>query len=214
MTHSEKYFEQASKICLSIDTAAIERLVQALVKLRERGGRLFLLGVGGSAANCSHAVNDFRKLAGIEAYSPCDNVAELTARTNDEGWATVFEGWLKVSRADKKDAVMVLSVGGGDAERNVSPNIVRGLEEAKRRGLTVLGIVGPKGGYTHQVGDEVIRVPVEDPTAVTPHTEAFQAVVWHCIVCHPALMTAPNKWEQITHAGEKKPNAAQGHISR
>ena len=213
MTHSEKYFEQASRISLAIDPLAVDRIAHGLAKLRERGGRLFLLGVGGSAANCSHAVNDFRKLAGIEAYSPCDNVAELTARTNDEGWATVFEAWLKTSRANKNDAVMIFSVGGGDAERNISPNIVRALDEAKRRGLTIYGIVGPNGGYTHKVGDEVIRVPVEDPSSVTPHTEAFQAVIWHCIVCHPDLMMAPNKWEQITHAGEKT-GEKQGRISR
>ena len=200
MSYAAKYFEQAAKISLAIDHAAVERVAVGLARLRERGGRLFLLGVGGSAANCSHAVNDFRKLAGIEAYSPCDNVAELTARTNDEGWATVFEAWLKTSRANKNDAVMVLSVGGGDTERNISPNIVRALDEAKRREMTIYGIVGPQGGYTHKVGDEVIRVPVDDPSAVTPHTEAFQAVIWHCIVCHPELRQTSNKWEQITHS--------------
>lgn len=213
MSYSAKYFEQASKIALAVDSAAVERVALALAALRDRGGRLFLLGVGGSAANCSHAVNDFRKLAGLEAYSPCDNVAELTARTNDEGWATVFEAWLKTSRADQNDAVMVFSVGGGDAERNISPNIVRALDEAKRRGLKIYGIVGPKGGYTHKVGDEVIRVPVEDPSAITPHTEAFQAVIWHCIVCHPALMIASNKWEGVTRAGDKTSDAP-GRISR
>jgi len=213
MSYSAGYFEQAAKISLAIDHAAVERVASGLAALRERGGRLFLLGVGGSAANCSHAVNDFRKLAGIEAYSPCDNVAELTARTNDEGWATVFEAWLKVSRANKNDAVMVFSVGGGDAERNVSPNIVRALDEAKRRGLTIYGIVGPNGGYTRKVGDEVITVPVEDKTRVTPHTEAFQAVIWHCIVCHPKLMTNSNKWEAIDPLDQKQ-KKKQSRISR
>src|SRR3989338_3867641 len=204
MTHSEKYFEQASKICLAIDPVAVERLVESLVQLRERGGRLFLLGVGGSAANCSHAVNDFRKLAGIEAYSPCDNVAELTARTNDEGWETVFEAWLQTSRADENDALLILSVGGGDADRNVSPNIVRALDEAKRRGLTIYGIVGRDGGYTCKVGDEVVVVPTVDPAHVTPHAEAFQAIVWHCIVSHPDLQAHSYKWEGMSVTG--KPN--------
>src|SRR5262249_43933452 len=151
-------------------------------------GRLFLIGVGGSAANCSHAVNDFRKLAGIEAYTPCDNVAELTARTNDEGWSTVFEAWLKTSRAGSRDAVFVLSVGGGDAERNVSPNIVRALDEAKRRNVKIFGIVGRDGGYAKKVGDWVLVIPTVSAGSVTPHTEAFQAVIWHCLVSHPKLM--------------------------
>ena len=197
MSHKRKYLEQAAQIALAIDHEAVERIVAGLVQLRERGGRLFLFGVGGSAANCSHAVNDFRKLAGIEAYSPCDNVAELTARTNDEGWETVFEAWLQTSKADKKDAVLILSVGGGDADRKVSVNIVRGLEEAKRRGLTIYGIVGRDGGYTKQVGNEVIVVPTVDPAQVTPHSEAFQAIIWHCIVAHPSLMVRQNKWEGL-----------------
>lgn len=197
MNHSQKYFEQAARIASSIDAAAVEQLAAELAGLRARKGRLFFIGVGGSAANCSHAVNDFRKLAGIEAYSPCDNVAELTARTNDEGWPTVFEEWLKVSQAESKDAVFVLSVGGGDAERNVSPNIVRALEEAKKRGLKIFGIVGPKGGYTKKIGDLVITVPVEDATLITPHSEAFQAVIWHGLVCHPLLMVNSNKWEKV-----------------
>jgi D-sedoheptulose 7-phosphate isomerase len=179
MTHARRYLEQAARIALAIDHEAVERMAAGLAALRERGGRLFLIGVGGSAANCSHAVNDFRKLAGIEAYSPCDNVAELTARTNDEGWPSLFEAWLRTSRADAKDALLVLSVGGGDANRNVSPNIVRALDEAKRRGLTVYGVVGRDGGYTKQVGDDVV-VPTADPALVTPHSESFQAVVWHC----------------------------------
>ncbi len=198
MTHSGNYLTQVSRIALAIDPAALERLADGLALLREQGGRLFLFGVGGSAANCSHAVNDFRKLAGIEAYSPCDNVAELTARTNDEGWATVFEEWLKISQADQNDAVLVFSVGGGDVQRNISANIVHALKEAKRRGLKIYGVVGPNGGYTKEVGDEVVVVPVEDRSMVTPHTEAFQAVVWHCVVCHPKLLSRSNKWEQVT----------------
>src|SRR5687767_4638274 len=162
-THAQHYFTIAGQVAAAIDTEAVERLAQALVALRAAGGRLFLLGVGGSAANCSHAVNDFRKLAGIEAYSPCDNVSELTARTNDEGWDTVFAEWLKGSRAGEKDALLIFSVGGGDAAKNVSPNIVRALDEARRRGTKIFGIVGRDGGYTKRVanrpGDEVIVVP-------------------------------------------------------
>jgi D-sedoheptulose 7-phosphate isomerase len=198
MEHAQRYLEQAARVATSIDYEAVDRIALGLVALRERGGRLFLLGVGGSAANCSHAVNDFRKLNGIEAYSPCDNVAELTARTNDEGWETVFEAWLRTSRANDKDAVLVFSVGGGDATRNVSANIVRALDEAKRRGLTIYGVVGRDGGYTKQVGDTVVVIPTVDSALITPHTEAFQAVVWHCIVCHPALMVQENKWESIS----------------
>src|SRR4051812_29352953 len=196
-THSQKYFEHAARIAQAIDHEAVERIVAGLVELRAREGRLFLLGVGGSAANCSHAVNDFRKIVGIEAYSPCDNVAELTARTNDEGWETVFEAYLRTSRANEKDAVLVMSVGGGSRERNVSVNIVRALDEAKRRGLTIYGIVGRDGGYTKQVGDEVVVVPTVDDAHITPHTEAFQAVVWHCIVSHPDLIAHEMKWESL-----------------
>ena len=184
-----------------MDAAGVEVLAREIVALRDRGGRLFLLGVGGSAANCSHAVNDFRKLAGVEAYSPCDNVSELTARTNDEGWDTVFAEWLKGSRANDRDAVFVLSVGGGDAVRNVSPNIVRALDEAKRRRLRIFGIVGRDGGYTRQVGDHVIVIPTVDAELVTPLAEAFQAVVWHCLVSHPALAVQRAKWESVV-AGE------------
>ncbi len=197
MTHSARYLEQVRQIAAALDVSSIEEMALELGALRTRGGRLFLLGVGGSAANCSHAVNDFRKLAGIEAYSPADNVAELTARTNDEGWPTVFEEWLKVSRACEKDAIMVFSVGGGDVQRNVSPNIVRALDEAKRRGLRILGIVGRDGGYTKQIGVVVIVVPTVDADAITPHAEAFQAVIWHCLVTHPAVLLATNKWESL-----------------
>jgi D-sedoheptulose 7-phosphate isomerase len=193
-SHAEGYFREVAEIARLIDRAAIERLAVALAALRERGGRLFLLGVGGSAANCGHACNDFRKLCGIEAYAPTDNVAELTARTNDEGWESVFAGWLKVSRAGPNDAILVLSVGGGDAGRNVSANLVRALEEAKRRGVPIYGIVGRDGGYTRRVGDIVVVVPTADAGRVTPHTEAFQAVVWHCLVSHPGLQLNPTKW--------------------
>jgi D-sedoheptulose 7-phosphate isomerase len=198
--HIQRYLSVVSGVAAAVDAAAVERLVQALVDLRTRGGRLFLLGVGGSAANCSHAVNDFRKLAGIEAYSPCDNVSELTARTNDDGWDTVFAEWLKASRADQRDAVFVMSVGGGDAQRNISPNIVRAIDEAKRRGLRVFGIVGRDGGYTRRMGDEVIVVPTLDAELVTPIVEAFQAVVWHSLVSHPALAVQRAKWESIAPA--------------
>lgn len=192
--HAEAYFQEVAQIARSIDLREIERLAQALASLREGGGRLFLLGVGGSAGNCAHAVNDFRKLCGIEAYAPTDNVSELTARANDEGWETIFAGWLKVSRANEKDAVFVLSVGGGNLERNVSVNIIAGLQEAKRRGLKVFGVVGRDGGYTKQVGDCVVVIPTVEDTRITPHTEAFQAVVWHCLVSHPGLQQMATKW--------------------
>lgn len=192
--HVQKYFDEVKQIASSIDIAAIEQLALQLAALREREGRLFFLGVGGSAGNCGHAVNDFRKLCGIEAYAPTDNVSELTARTNDEGWETVFSAWLKVSRASDKDAVFVFSVGGGNVEKNVSPNIVAGLKEAKGRGLKIFGVVGRDGGYTKQVGDCVVVVPTADASRVTPHAEAFQAVVWHCLVSHPTLQQMATKW--------------------
>jgi len=165
--------------------------------VRARGGRLFILGVGGSAANASHAVNDFRKLAGIEAYAPTDNVSELTARTNDDGWHSVFAEWLKGSRFDKKDAILVLSVGGGSLEKNVSPNLVSALKLAKERGSAILGIVGRDGGYTAQVADVAIIIPTVNPANITPHTEAFQAVVWHLWISHPTLKVAETKWESM-----------------
>jgi D-sedoheptulose 7-phosphate isomerase len=193
-SHSKYYLECTARTASAIDAEAIERLVTALAKLRDNGGRLFVLGVGGSAANAGHAVNDFRKLVGLEAYAPTDNVSELTARTNDEGWATVFQAYLQVSRASEHDAVFVLSVGGDDAERNVSPNIVRAVDFARQCGLKVFGIVGRDGGYTKRWGDEVMVVPTVDAQLVTPLTEAFQAVVWHCLVSHPLLQLAPTKW--------------------
>lgn len=198
MTHSEIYLRQTAEVALQIDYLLVDALAESLCQLRQSNGRLFFIGVGGSAANCSHAVNDFRKLAGIEAYNVADNVAELTARTNDEGWDTVFSAWLKVSKANDNDAIFVLSVGGGDTVRNVSPNIVKGLEEAKHRGLRIFGIVGRDGGYTKKVGDLVIVVPTVDAEHVTPHTESFHAVLWHCLVCHPRLIQRPNKWEGLT----------------
>lgn len=192
--HTQTYFQEVVKVAQTIDVAMVERLARELAALRERGGRLFFLGVGGSAGNCGHAVNDFRKLCGIESYAPTDNVSELTARTNDEGWDTVFAAWLKTSRANDKDAVFVFSVGGGNLEKNVSPNIVAALKEAKERGTKVFGVVGRDGGYTKQVGDCVVVVPTVDAARVTPHTEAFQAVVWHCLVSHPALQQVATKW--------------------
>jgi D-sedoheptulose 7-phosphate isomerase len=192
--HVETYFQEVVKVAQQIDRNAVERLAEALKALREREGRLFFFGVGGSAGNCSHAVNDFRKLCGIEAYAPTDNVSELTARTNDEGWDTIFAAWLKTSRANAKDAVFVFSVGGGNLEKNVSANIVAGLKEAKHRGLKIFGVVGRDGGFTKQVGDCVVVVPTVDASRVTPHTEAFQAVVWHCLVSHPALQQIATKW--------------------
>jgi len=192
--HAQTYFQEVVKVAQAIDVEAVERLAAELAALREREGRLFLLGVGGSAGNCAHAVNDFRKLCGIESYAPTDNVSELTARTNDEGWDTVFSAWLKTSRVGSKDAVFVFSVGGGNREKNVSPNIVTALKLAKERGVKVLGVVGRDGGYTKQVGDCVIVVPTVDASRVTPHTEAFQAVVWHCLVSHPILQQIATKW--------------------
>lgn len=200
-THSQSYLRQVVEVAELVDAEALERLAEELVALRERGGRLFLLGVGGSAANCSHAVNDFRKLCGIEAYTPVDNVAELTARINDDGWETVFAAWLAGSRATADDAVLVFSVGGGDAVRGVSANIVAGLDEAKSRGTRILGIVGRDGGYTKQVGDVVVVIPTVRDDAITPHAEAFQAVLWHGLSCHPKLMTHSNRWEGLARGG-------------
>ena len=192
--HAQGFFKEVAAIAQTIDLEAIETLARELAALRERDGRLFVLGVGGSAGNSSHAVNDFRKLCGIEAYAPTDNVSELTARTNDEGWDTVFAAWLRTSRAKAQDAVFVLSVGGGNLEKNVSPNIVAGLKEAKGRGMKVFGVVGRDGGYTKQVGDCVVVIPTVEASRVTPHTEAFQAVVWHCLVSHPGLQQIATKW--------------------
>ena len=195
MTYAQQHLAEARLILDQLDVAAIERLVSRLVDLRARGGRLFFLGVGGSAANCSHAVNDFRKLAGIEAYAPTDNVSELTARTNDEGWATVFVEWLKISRLQPGDMLCILSVGGGSAEKNISPNLVAALDYARQVRAQIIGIVGRDGGYTARVADDCVIVPTVNPDTITPHAEAFQAVVWHLLVSHPDLKRSPTKWE-------------------
>jgi D-sedoheptulose 7-phosphate isomerase len=192
--HVGRYFEQVAEVARKLDHPRIQKLVDELVALRERDGRLFILGVGGSAANASHAVNDFRKLCGIETYAPTDNVSELTARTNDEGWETVFEEWLRVSRAKSGDAVLVLSVGGGSSEKKISVNLVKAIDAARSRGVRVLGIVGRDGGHAAKVGDCVVVIPTVDSAMVTPHTEAFQAVVWHCLVSHPSLQAKTFKW--------------------
>jgi D-sedoheptulose 7-phosphate isomerase len=195
MSFVETHLAEVSQIAGKIDVPAVEKMVDMLAAVRSGGGRLFLLGVGGSAGSCSHAVNDFRKLVGIEAYTPTDNVSELTARTNDEGWATVFVEWLKTSRIGSKDAVFVLSVGGGSLEKNISPNIVTALQHAKKVGAKVLGIVGRDGGYTAQVADAFVLVPTVNPESITPHTESFHAVIWHLLVSHPKLKAHPTKWE-------------------
>lgn len=194
MSHAANYMHEVIETARRLPADSVESLCDELFRLREREGRLFVLGVGGSAGNAGHAVNDFRKLCGIEAYAPTDNVSELTARTNDEGWDTVFAEWLKVSRASARDAVLVFSVGGGNLDRNVSPNIVAALKEAKLRGVRILGVVGRDGGYTKQVGDAVVVIPTVDDARVTPHAEAFQAVVWHCLVSHPKLQKNATKW--------------------
>src|SRR5688500_11087303 len=195
MSYSEQHLRETADVVSKLDGAVCEKAVALLAEVRARGGRLFILGVGGSAANASHAVNDFRKIAGMECYAPTDNVSELTARTNDEGWTTVFVEWLKGSRLNEKDALLVLSVGGGDMERKVSPNLVAALQLAKERRSSILGIVGRDGGYTARVADVCVIVPTVNPMNTTPHTEAFQAVVWHLFVSHPTLKAAQTKWE-------------------
>ena len=200
MSFSRTHLDEAKRIIDALDVGMIDRMAEMLAALRQRGGRLFFLGVGGSAGNCSHAVNDFRKLAGIEAYAPTDNVSELTARTNDEGWETVFAEWLKVSKLKVEDALFVFSVGGGSLEKNISPNLVRALQYAKTVGAMVLGVVGRDGGYTAKVGDAVCVVPTVNADAITPHSEAFQAVIWHLLVSHPALKLKQTKWEDVGSA--------------
>lgn len=192
--HSAQFMEVAGTICSQIDAQKIETLAEELAALRERGGRLFILGVGGSAGNAGHAVNDFRKLCGIETYAPTDNVSELTARTNDEGWETVFAGWLETSQLDGDDALLIFSVGGGDAERNVSVNMIRAIELARERGAKVFGVVGKDTGYTAKTGDVVVVVPQVNPDRITPLSEAFQAVVWHSLVSNPKLQQRATKW--------------------
>ena len=196
-TFTQKYLAESVEIIGKLDTSAIERVATLMAALRQRGGRLFFLGVGGSAANASHAVNDFRKIAGIEAYAPTDNVSELTARTNDDGWASIFVEWLKVSNFKKDDMLFILSVGGGNLEKNVSPNLVSAMQHAKKLGSQIVGIIGRDGGYTAQVADACVIVPTVNASHTTPHSEAFQSVIWHLLVSHPALKVAQTKWESV-----------------
>ena len=198
MSYAEMYLKEAAEIIRKLDTTAIERVASLLMRVKADGGRVFFLGVGGSAANCSHAVNDFRKIVGLECYAPTDNVAELTARTNDEGWESVFAAWLKVSKLSARDAVFILSVGGGDVERNISANLVRAIQLAREVGAKVTGVVGRDGGFTARAADACIIVPTVNSATITPHTEAFQALIWHLLVSHPLLKQNPTKWEAAT----------------
>ncbi len=197
MSYSAQHLKETAEIVAKINPADCEKCVAELRAVREHGGRLFMLGVGGSAANASHAVNDFRKITGIETYAPTDNVSELTARTNDDGWASVFVEWLRVSKLNSKDCLFILSVGGGNIEKNVSPNLVAALQLAKQVGARIIGIVGKDGGYTAKVADACVIVPTVNPNNVTPHSEAFQAVVWHLFVSHPDLKVNQTKWESV-----------------
>ncbi len=197
MEYAKRYFTEVKKIADSIDLETTEKMIQILLDLKKNGGRLFFLGVGGSAANCSHAVNDFRKIGGIETYAPTDNVAELTARTNDEGWETVFAEYLRTSKLSQNDAVFILSVGGGNKEKNVSANLVHALEFAKERKAKIMGIVGRDGGFTGKVADAVTIIPTQSPDTITPHAEAWQAVVWHMLVSDPRIQHMSNKWESL-----------------
>ena len=197
MTHSQQFLNEARQIIDQIDPDITERMVTLIDQTRHRQGRLFILGVGGSAANASHAVNDFRKIVGIEAYAPTDNVSELTARTNDEGWPSIFLEWLKISRLRPDDLIMVLSVGGGNLEKNVSPNLVTALQFAREVGTPILGIVGRDGGYTAKVANACLIIPPVNPDHITPHAEAFQAVVWHLLVSHPTLKLQQTRWESL-----------------
>ena len=195
MNYAESHLKEAIEIINQIDTDSIEKVVNLLQTVKAAGGRIFFLGVGGSAGNCSHAVNDFRKIVEIESYAPTDNVSELTARTNDEGWPTVFESWLKISKLNSNDLIFIFSVGGGSLEKNISPNLVLALQYAKEVGSKITGVVGRDGGYTAQVADACVIIPTVNPENITPHTEAFQAVVWHLIVSHPKLKVNQTKWE-------------------
>ena len=197
MSYSAQHLAETRSIVEQLDPVLLEKVVEGLASVRDRGGRLFILGVGGSAANASHAVNDFRKICGFEAYAPTDNVSELTARTNDEGWSTVFAEWLRGSRVNAKDGLLIFSVGGGNLEKNVSPNLVEALKLAKSVGASVFGIVGKDGGYTAQVADAAVIIPTVNPANITPHSEAFQGVVWHLFVSHPRLKVAQTKWESV-----------------
>jgi D-sedoheptulose 7-phosphate isomerase len=198
MNYSEAHLQEARAVLDKIDTVAVEKMADLMAEIKPKGGRLFFLGVGGSAANCSHAVNDFSKIAVIESYAPTENVSELTARTNDEGWATIFVEWLKTSRLGKNDAVFVMSVGGGSLEKNISPNLVSALQHAKSVGAKILGILGRDGGYTARVADACCIVPTVNPETITPHAESFQAVIWHLLVSHPKLKVNATKWESAT----------------
>jgi len=195
VSYAEQHMREAAEIIQKIDVAAIESMADLLATVKADGGRIFFLGVGGSAGNCSHAVNDFRKIVGIESYAPTDNVSELTARTNDDGWATVFSEWLKVSKLQSRDALFIFSVGGGSLENNISPNLVEAIKLAKSVGSVVVGVVGRDGGYTAQVADAFVLVPTVNPATITPHSEAFQSLVWHLLVSHPKLKTNQTKWE-------------------
>ena len=197
MSYSSQYLAEARQILDQLDLEPIERMANLLAETREKGGRLFILGVGGGAGHASHAVNDFRKIANIESYTPTDNVSELTARINDDGWPSVFENWLKVSRLREDDLILVFSVGGGNLEKNVSPNLVAALKYAQNVGARITGIVGRDGGFTAQVADACVIIPTINSESVTPHTEAFQAVVWHLLVSHPILKQTQSKWESI-----------------
>jgi len=198
MTYAKRHLAEAAEVINRLDTDAIEKVASLLADLRARQGRLFFLGVGGSAGNCSHAVNDFRKIVGIESYAPTDNVSELTARTNDEGWDTVFVEWLKTSRLSPNDMLFIFSVGGGNLDKNISPNLVRALQHAKQVGAQVVGVVGRDGGYTATVADACVIVPTVNPETITPHSEAFQAVIWHLLVSHPLLKQKQTKWESAS----------------
>lgn len=197
MNFIDQYLSETKQIVDQLNRESIEKLVEKLAELKQRRGRLFFLGVGGSAANCSHAVNDFRKIAGIEAYAPTDNVSELTARINDDGWQGIFVEWLKTSQLTPKDMLFIFSVGGGDLEKNVSPNLVVALKYAKEVGAGIIGIVGRDGGFTSKVAEACVIIPIVNPIHVTPHTEAFQAVIWHLLVTHPLLKSTPTKWESV-----------------
>jgi len=197
MSYAQQHLNEAVEIIQKIDVVAIEKMADLLATVKADGGRIFFLGVGGSAGNCSHAVNDFRKIVGIESYAPTDNVSELTARTNDEGWATVFVEWLKTSKLSARDAVFVFSVGGGNLGKNISPNLVMALQHAKKVGAKITGVVGRDGGYTVQVADVCVIVPTVNAESITPHAEAFQAVVWHLLVSHPKLKANQTKWESL-----------------
>jgi D-sedoheptulose 7-phosphate isomerase len=197
-TFADQYLSEATTIMARLDRAQIESMTKLLLQLRNRAGRLFITGVGGGAGHAGHAVNDFRKIVGIESYAPSDNVSELTARTNDEGWETTYAAWLKVSRLSSKDMLLVFSVGGGDLQRNISPNLVRAVQYAKEVGAQVIAVVGRDGGYTAQVADACVVVPTVNPQMITPHTESFQALIWHLLVADPRLQAMPNKWESST----------------